>query len=114
MSSYTSTGSIASIMDDASTASTSRSRSNSLYENSTTHTSQTRRRSNSLFENSPSTNAHRRTKSINNSVVQAMITSNNLRNCREVQEMVVQCLNNKDDKSFMCQTAQRYIGGCQK
>lgn len=51
---------------------------------------------------------------INNhtAVVQAMITSNNLRNCREVEEIVSQCINNKDHESFMCETALRYNGGC--
>jgi hypothetical protein len=47
-----------------------------------------------------------------NSVIQAMITSNNLRNCREVEEMVSQCLMNSDKDSIMCLTAQRYLGGC--
>mmetsp|Transcript_68636 Transcript_68636/g.76760 ORF Transcript_68636/g.76760 Transcript_68636/m.76760 type:complete len:88 (-) Transcript_68636:91-354(-) len=47
-----------------------------------------------------------------NTVVQAMITSNNLRNCREVEEIVSQCINNKDHESFMCETALRYKGGC--
>ena len=47
-----------------------------------------------------------------NSVINAMITSNNLRNCREVEDMVSQCLMNSDKDSIMCLTAQRYLGGC--
>jgi hypothetical protein len=131
MSSFTSTGSYLSTMDDASTVTTSsttsqsRTRSNSLFESPTDNiASGSRRRSNSLFENptndnnnSSRRNLHLRPRgavTVENSVVQAMITSNNLRNCHEVEEMVVRCLDNKDKQSFVCKTAQRYIGGCQK
>mmetsp|Transcript_9218 Transcript_9218/g.19349 ORF Transcript_9218/g.19349 Transcript_9218/m.19349 type:complete len:109 (+) Transcript_9218:174-500(+) len=108
-------------MDGASTSST-RGRSNSLFETTSTDTTPTSRsRSNSLFDDSSSSesfndfNQRRPLRfSAHNSVVSAMITSNNLRNCREVEEMVVQCLNTKDKESHMCKTAQRYIGGCKK
>ena len=124
MSSYSSTDSYLTKMDDSST-STTRNRSNSLFDNPTAKTPPwIRRRSNSLFENpansainlSSPTPQHRRVQSnpIHNSVVEAMITSNNLRNCHEVEEMVVKCLNNKDKESFVGKTAQRYIGRCQK
>ena len=55
---------------------------------------------------------HSRRTTNHSAVVQAMITSNNLRNCQEVQEMVSQCTNNKDNESFVCKTALRYHGGC--
>ena len=105
MSSYSSTDSYLTKMDDSST-STTRNRSNSLFENP----------ANSTLNLSSPTPQHRRVQSnpIHNSVVEAMITSNNLRNCHEVEEMVVKCLNNKDKESFVCKTAQRYIGRCQK
>ena len=119
MTSYTSTGSYLSNMDDASASPAGRSRSNSLFENSSTNGASTgRSRSNSLLENPIQSNnsplPRRTANPMNNSVIQAMITSNNLRNCREVEDMVIQCLNNKDKQSFVCKTAQRYIGGCQK
>eukprot|EP00536_Pseudo-nitzschia_multiseries_P010785 jgi/Psemu1/307598/fgenesh1_kg.341_\ len=50
--------------------------------------------------------------SLRNSVVEAMITSNNLRNCAEVEEMVTKCLQySKDDQSFVCKSAKRYFRG---
>ena len=125
MSSYTSTDSYLARMDsEASSSSTSRIRSNSLFENPPMDlATQGRRRSQSLSESNshspispPTPHRSRPTRyTTNNPVVQAMITSNNLRNCREVEEMVFRCMNNKDNESsFVCKTAQRYIGRCQK
>ena len=50
-------------------------------------------------------------------VVQAMLTSNTLRDCRQVEEMFTKCMtysssNSRD--SFMCQTAERYFSTCTK
>uniref|UniRef100_A0A7S4AJV5 Uncharacterized protein n=1 Tax=Pseudo-nitzschia australis TaxID=44445 RepID=A0A7S4AJV5_9STRA len=99
MSSYSSTGSYIS-QPRTSDQTTLANNNNSNDKDDRTHTSTHRRRSSS----------------INNSVVEAMITSNNLRNCREVMDMVIKCQTNNDDgKSFVCNTAQRYyIGGCMK
>ena len=50
----------------------------------------------------------------NNSVVEAMITSNNLRNCAEVQDMILRCRSERENKSsvpFVCKTAHRYFAG---
>jgi hypothetical protein len=46
-----------------------------------------------------------------NPVVAAMITSNTLRDCRQVEEMVSKCVKGSE-KSFLCQTAQRYFTTC--
>eukprot|EP00526_Cylindrotheca_closterium_P027764 CAMPEP_0113609638 /NCGR_PEP_ID=MMETSP0017_2-20120614/4602_1 /TAXON_ID=2856 /ORGANISM="Cylindrotheca closterium" /LENGTH=90 /DNA_ID=CAMNT_0000518477 /DNA_START=73 /DNA_END=345 /DNA_ORIENTATION=+ /assembly_acc=CAM_ASM_000147 len=54
----------------------------------------------------------RRNMSEKNPVVMAMIKSNTLRNCNDVQDMVSQCMNSGDDKSFMCKTAHSYIANC--
>jgi hypothetical protein len=61
---------------------------------------------------SPSPTPARRT--THSAVVQAMITSNNLRNCREVEDMVAQCASTVDKESFVCKTAHRYFVGCQE
>ena len=47
-----------------------------------------------------------------NPVVAAMITSNTLRNCHQVEDMVSKCVNSPNEKSFMCQTAQKYLMNC--
>ena len=56
----------------------------------------------------------RRNASEKNPVIMAMIKSNTLRSCNDVQDMVIQCMNSRDDKSFMCKTAQSYIANCSK
>mmetsp|Transcript_6124 Transcript_6124/g.9567 ORF Transcript_6124/g.9567 Transcript_6124/m.9567 type:complete len:95 (+) Transcript_6124:81-365(+) len=55
---------------------------------------------------------HRRKTSSNNSVISMMISANDLKSCDQVHEMMQECLMNKDKGSFMCQTAQKYLGGC--
>jgi hypothetical protein len=106
MSSYSSTSSHLS--------SRSTGRNNSIFENtidkqeSTTNMST----SNNVADYSFTSPIHSRRTINNSAVVQAMITSNNLRNCTEIEEMVSTCINNKDNESFMCKTAMRYHGGC--
>ncbi|CAJ1953687.1 unnamed protein product [Cylindrotheca closterium] len=56
----------------------------------------------------------RRNASEKNPVIMAMIKSNTLRSCNDVQDMVSQCMSSGDDKSFMCKTAQSYIANCSK
>lgn len=46
-----------------------------------------------------------------NSVVSAMLTSNSLRDCNQVNDMVTKCLSGKEE-SFMCNTAHRYLAKC--
>lgn len=46
-----------------------------------------------------------------NSIVAAMLTSNALRDCNQVQDMVTKCVSD-NEKSFMCQTAHRYFAKC--
>ena len=46
-----------------------------------------------------------------NSVVSAMLTSNSLRDCNQVNDMVTKCLVGKEE-SFMCNTAHRYLAKC--
>ena len=46
-----------------------------------------------------------------NSVVAAMLASNSLRDCNQVEDMVTKCMSGKE-KSFMCQTAHRYFAKC--
>ena len=47
-----------------------------------------------------------------NPVIMAMIKSNTLRNCVEVQEMVKGCMDSGDKNSYMCKTAQGYFSTC--
>lgn len=49
-----------------------------------------------------------------NPVIMAMIKSNTLKNCNDVQDMVSSCMINGDNKSVMCKTAQSYISNCQR
>ena len=60
----------------------------------------------------PTHPARRATTVDRNPVVAAMITSNTLRNCNEVQDMVSKCMNSQDEHSVMCKTAQRYFLSC--
>lgn len=47
--------------------------------------------------------------------VGSMLISNSLRSCREVEEVVSQCMFATDvDQSIVCQTAKQYLGGCTK
>ena len=46
-----------------------------------------------------------------NSVVSAMLASNSLRDCTQVNDMVTKCLVGKEE-SFMCNTAHRYLAKC--
>eukprot|EP00529_Nitzschia_sp_RCC80_P040336 CAMPEP_0113503908 /NCGR_PEP_ID=MMETSP0014_2-20120614/34431_1 /TAXON_ID=2857 /ORGANISM="Nitzschia sp." /LENGTH=86 /DNA_ID=CAMNT_0000398979 /DNA_START=77 /DNA_END=337 /DNA_ORIENTATION=- /assembly_acc=CAM_ASM_000159 len=45
-------------------------------------------------------------------VVHSMISSNLLKDCNEIQDMVSQCMDTKDTDSFMCRTAHKYMSGC--
>ena len=55
----------------------------------------------------------RRTTSVDrNPVVAAMITSNTLRDCGQVEEMVSKCVGSGNHKTVMCETAQRYLLNC--
>ena len=108
MSSYSSTSSHIS-------SRSSTGRNNSIFENtmdkqeSATNNMST---SNNVDDYSLTSPIHSRRINNNSAVVQAMITSNNLRNCTEIEQMVSTCINNKDNESFMCKTALRYHGGC--
>lgn len=56
--------------------------------------------------------SHRSVKGMkHNSVVAAMLASNSLRDCSQVEDMVSKCVAGKD-QAFMCQTAQRYFAKC--
>jgi hypothetical protein len=46
-----------------------------------------------------------------NSVVSAMLTSNSLRDCGQVNDMVSKCMSRKEE-SVMCNTAHRYMANC--
>jgi hypothetical protein len=48
-----------------------------------------------------------------NPVIAAMITSNTLRDCNQVEDMVSKCVNSpRKEKTFMCQTAHGYLMNC--
>jgi hypothetical protein len=48
-------------------------------------------------------------------MIQAMLTSNTLRDCRQVEEMFSKCRSSAGNKdSFMCKTAEAYFMTCTK
>jgi hypothetical protein len=46
-------------------------------------------------------------------IVHSMISSNLLKNCHEVQDMVAQCHYTNDKDSFMCKAAHSFLSSCQ-
>lgn len=64
-----------------------------------------------LLSTAPTNQPRKVTAVRHNSVVSAMLVSNSLRDCSQVEDMVTKCVAGKE-KSYMCSTAQRYFTQC--